>query len=100
MKVENKPLYALSIEEFIALIKKLIEETLESKEKSKQENVQQEEVFSINELAGFLRCSKVSIHNYKKIGMPFYRVGRKLLFKKTEVLKFMSTLKYKRVITA
>jgi hypothetical protein len=31
----------------------------------------------------------VSIHAYKKKGLPFYRVGRKVLFKKSEVLEFM-----------
>jgi hypothetical protein len=30
----------------------------------------------------------VSIHSYNKLGMSIYRVGRKLLFRKTEVLGF------------
>jgi hypothetical protein len=80
----------------------LIEETMsgnEEKNSQPQSDVKPgEEVFNIMELAKFLRCSKVSIHNYKKLGMPFYRIGRKLLFKKAEVLNFMRTLKHKRVI--
>ena len=103
MKQEQKPLYSLTIEEFITLTKKLIEETIsgkqgESNESNKDTNTK-EEVFNILELATFLRCSKVSIHNYKKLGMPFYRIGRKLLFKKAEVLNFMRTLKHKRIFS-
>ena len=102
MNTDQKPLYSLTIEEFITLTKKLIEETLRGKEGknslSQNDIKPSEEVFNIMELAKFLRCSKVSIHNYKKLGMPFYRIGRKLLFKKAEVLNFMKTLKHKRVI--
>lgn len=104
MNTEQKPLYTLTIEEFITLTKKLIAEGL-SRDKEENNTTNNngktdEEEFTILELAKFLRCSKVSIHNYKKLGMPFYRIGRKLLFKKTEVLNFMKTLKHKRVITA
>jgi preprotein translocase subunit Sss1 len=104
MKQEQQPLYTLTIEEFITLTKKLIEEAVnESKEESnisKKNNKPNDEEFTILELATFLRCSKVSIHNYKKLGMPFYRIGRKLIFSKAEVLNFMRGLKHKRVITA
>jgi hypothetical protein len=105
MKQEQRPLYALSIEEFITMTKKLIDEAISGKQRelnldnSDADRNTKEEVFNIKELANFLRCSKVSIHNYKKLGMPFYKIGRKLLFKKAEVLNFMKTLKHKRVIT-
>jgi excisionase family DNA binding protein len=103
MHGNQKPLFSLTIGEFIALNKTLINAVLNDKEEQK-ENVTEneksnEEHFSIKELANFLRCSKVSIHNYKKQGMPFYRIGRKILFKKLEVLNFMKSLKSKRVIT-
>ena len=104
MKQEQKPLYSLTIEEFITLTKKLIAEAIignkEENSISKYDIKQSDEEFNILELSKFLRCSKVSIHNYKKLGMPFYRIGRKLLFKKAEVLNFMKTLKHKRIIIA
>ena len=104
MNKDEKPLYTLTIEEFITLTKKLITEvisgTREENSLSNNPIKPSEEEFNILELAKFLRCSKVSVHNYKKLGMPFYKIGRKLLFKKTEVLNFMKTLKHKRVITA
>ena len=104
MKQEQKPLYSLTIEEFITLTKKLIAEAIsgnkEENSQSKNDIKPSDEEFTILELTKFLRCTKVSIHNYKKLGMPFYRIGRKLLFKKAEVLNFMKTLRHKRVITA
>lgn len=102
MNTDHKPLYSLTIGEFIALTKDLIEKAINEK-KQEQTLLEQslkrvEEHFSIKELADFLHCSKVSIHNYKKLGLPFYRIGRKILFKKQEVLNFMKGLKSKRVI--
>ena len=98
----NKPLYALTVGEFTELTKQLVEETLKENEQKKQADKEVEEdkadTFNILELAKFLRCSKVSIHNYKKLGMPFYRIGRKILFKRNEVLNFMKGLKNRRVI--
>ena len=101
MNKETQPLYSLTIGEFIALTRKLVEETISQRlttathEKSKPD---EEVTFNIKELASFLRCSKVSIHKYKKKGLPFYRIGRKILFKKSEILNFMNTLKNKRFI--
>jgi len=102
--MESKPLYSLTIKEFAELVKQLVEETLKEREQKKEADKNRDEekaeTFNILELAKFLRCSKVSIHNYKKLGMPFYRIGRKILFKKNEVLNFMKGLRNKRVIQA
>lgn len=102
MYSDTKPLFTLTIGEFIALTKELVNEALMQKEQEKKQAIEnatnKEEHFNIKELATFLKCSKVSIHQYKKIGLPFYRIGRKLLFKKTEVLNFMKGLRNKRVI--
>lgn len=100
MQTEQKPLFTLSIGEFMGMIKTLVEEAFNEKEQNEKQQKQKEsdEHFNIKQLAEFLRCSKVSIHKYKKKGMPFYRIGRKVLFKKQEVLNFMRTLGRKRVI--
>ena len=101
MVSETNPLYTLTVGEFITLAKNLVNEVLNQKEKENEalENEKnKEEHFNIIELARFLKCSKVSVHQYKKKGLPFYRIGRKILFKKTEVLNFMKTLRNKRVI--
>lgn len=103
MTQDQKPLYTLTIEEFITLTKKLIVEVIDAgrseEAKSTHNDLKQsDEMFTVLELKDFLRCSKVSIHNYKKLGLPFYKIGRKLLFKKAEVLQFMKTLNHKRFL--
>jgi hypothetical protein len=101
MNVDHKPLYALTIGEYITLTKTLINEAITEKGLAEQQFAQQakeDEHYTIKGLCAFLHCSKVSIHKYKKIGLPYYRLGRKILFKKQEVLNFMKGLKSKRVI--
>lgn len=101
MYPEQKPLYALTIGEFVELAKILVNEVLnERAEQGKKmgDGLQDgTEHFDIEELAAFLHCSKVSVHNYKRKGLPYYRIGRKILFKKQEVLDFMKKLKGKRI---
>lgn len=48
-------------------------EVLNQKQKDQEtENSgNKEEHFNISELAQFLKCSKVSVHKYKKKGLPF-----------------------------
>ena len=102
MNTDHKPLYSLTIGEFVAITKELIDKAIKEKEQAQtllSENLKgKDEHFTIKQLAAFLNCSKVSIHNYKKLGLPFYRIGRKILFKKQEVMNFMKGLKSKRVI--
>lgn len=99
MYSEQKPLFTLNIGEFMALVKQQVERGLqETQNKNPKLESEKDEHFNIKQLAEFLKCSKVSVHNYKHKGMPFYRIGRKILFKKSEVLNFMKTLKGKNVI--
>jgi excisionase family DNA binding protein len=105
MANDEMPVYALSIREFKGLVKLLVNEVLKERaifEHDKQGNnaSNNEDTLSTKELCAYLKCTTMSIHNYKKLGLPFYKLGRKLLFKKAEVLEFMATLKSKRVIHA
>lgn len=98
MQKEEKPLFSLTVEEFMVITKRLVNDALREIKVAPEEVLSIEdgiEHFTIKELAAFLRCSIVSIHNYKKMGMPFYRVGRKVLFKKQEVLAFMKSINSK-----
>jgi len=83
----SKPLYSLTVGEFRTLIQDALKGAIP--EQPQPRIVDQEEHFTIEQLKQFLNCSKVTLHNYKKKGLPYYRIGRKLLFKKTEVLEFM-----------
>ncbi len=49
------------------------------------------EEFTITELADYLKCTKATIHTYKKRGIfPYYQTGRTVFLKKTEVDKSQS----------
>jgi excisionase family DNA binding protein len=55
--------------------------------------VDQEERFTIAQLAEYLKCSKVTIHAYKNNGVfPFYKAGRTVFFKRSEVDEAMSSV--------
>ncbi|WP_371416396.1 excisionase family DNA-binding protein [Pedobacter sp. L105] len=51
----------------------------------------------MKELAVYLECSKSTVHRYKdNKAIPYYQVGRKVSFKKSEVDKARSSLKKRR----
>jgi excisionase family DNA binding protein len=56
------------------------------------ENSPEKEItFSIPELANYLKCTKATIHAYKKRGIfPYYQTGRTVFFKKSEVDKALA----------
>lgn len=83
----NKPLYALTIGEFIELLQTNVKSAVP--QMPEPETFDREEHFTIDQVVAFLNCSKVTLHKYKKNGLPFYRIGRKVLFNKSEVLEFM-----------
>lgn len=98
MYADHKPLFTLTVGEYTALTRTLVERVLSENKQNEIKPVaepERGEHLNIKQLAEFLSCSKMSVHNYKKMGMPFYRIGRKILFKKTEVLQFMKMLKDK-----
>lgn len=46
--------------------------------------------FTIEGLTQFLGCSEQTIHTYKRDkGLPYFKEGRTVLFKKSEVLEWM-----------
>ncbi|MFZ5553158.1 MAG: helix-turn-helix domain-containing protein [Bacteroidota bacterium] len=83
----DKPIFALTVGEFTQLVKESVKEIIPVTPQEKPEN--QDEHLTMDQLTKFLSCSKVTVHNYKNLGLPYFRVGRKLLFKKSEVLDFM-----------
>lgn len=83
----KKPLYSLTVEEYIALMKYIRKDEPDTGATKSADSLDHH--FTITQLQVFLSCSKVTIHAYKKKGLPYYRIGRKVLFKKSEVLEFM-----------
>jgi excisionase family DNA binding protein len=55
-----------------------------------------DELMSIEEVQTFLHVSKVTIHKWKKRGrIKSYRIGRKIYFKKNEILNSMGSVNTK-----
>lgn len=55
---------------------------------------EEDELLSIEEVANLLGVSKVTIHHRKRMGkIPFYRSGRRIYFKKSEVLASLQSSK-------
>lgn len=93
MKTNEDPLFTLSIGEFMERIKIIVEDIVNRKQEvsviSKPDEAKDEH-FSILQLCRFLGCTKATIHNYKKRGLPWFGIGKKILFKKSDVMNFLS----------
>lgn len=77
---------AMPINELLELIEKRIINGIE-KYYTKPPPTNTDELLSIEEACALLRVSKVTIHKWKKKKLiTFYRIGRKIYFKKTELL--------------
>lgn len=77
-------------------IKDGVQEVLkkESSNSSKSEN--EEDLLNIEDVQKIFRVSKVTIHKWKKAGLlPYYKVNRKLYFKKSEVINSLEHKKRK-----
>ena len=74
-------------------IEKIIQEGLQNYfQNTKIESSEKEadKLFSIRELAIYLKCSIATIHAYKKRkAIPYFQIGRKVFFKKSDVDKVL-----------
>ncbi len=51
-----------------------------------EQSLSPEQKFSIKELAAYLKCTKATIHSYKRRKVfPYYQTGRTVYFKKSEI---------------
>lgn len=80
----------IKLDELQSLIQESVRVALSENQQSKTKNVPQSHAddlkLNIKQLAEYLHCSLPTIHKYKKDGViPFYRLGRKVYFKKSEI---------------
>ena len=76
----------MSVQELKDLISKCVQECLQ--EHLKQAPPEDDTLLKIDAIAKYLGVSKVTIHTWKKQGkIPFHRMGRRVYFKKSEILK-------------
>ncbi len=57
---------------------------------NKRQEMEQDELLTIEDVQKIFRVSKVTIHKWKKKGLiPYYKVNRKLYFKRSEIFESM-----------
>ena len=82
-------------EDLESLIKKCLKEVLKDYLlENAQQETEKEEILSIEDVQKIFNVSKVTIHKWKKKGLiPYYKMNRKLYFKRSEIL---GSLKHKK----
>ena len=81
-----------SIEEFEGIIRSVMIELLK-KHFEKTSSDKPDEVLNREQVLEFLGCSSPTLINHQKNGLPFFRLGRSVYFKKTEILEFAKVKK-------
>jgi len=85
--MENYILSPISLEHFELLIKKSVTAAL-TQTQSIPDPTEESQQFTISELAAYLKCTKATIHAYKKRGIfKYYQTGRTIFFKRQDVDK-------------
>jgi|GEM_PF-5596398 len=94
---EDKPLYALNVGDFKILMAEIMQANSNPLPEQPQQSEPVKEDYSISEIAKRLRVSEGTIHRYKnnKV-LPFYKAGRTVFFKITEVEEALSSAPKKK----
>jgi len=87
---------SLNVEELTEILKKCIYEAFSSKNKEIPKEISSDDLLNIEDIQKIFNVSKVTVHKWKKKGLiPFYKMNRKVYFKKSEVIDSMSHKKRK-----
>lgn len=93
--MQNIILSPISLESFEQLIKKSVTAAL-ALTQTIPTPIEDQQQFTISELADYLKCTKATIHAYKKRGIfKYYQTGRTVFFKKHEIDKALEVGKKK-----
>jgi len=89
--MEQILLTSITLEELLDKITERINMALSIKTSGKKETPTPEDLLTIEDLERLFKVSKVTIHKWEKRGLiPFYKVNRKVYFKRIEVINSMS----------
>ena len=95
----KQPIYMLTVEQFSDLVRDLITEKQISQNNEQTDTADNnEDMMTVESLSEFLHCSQATVFNHRKKGwLPQpYQVGRKVVWKKSEVVEFLKTPVNKR----
>lgn len=90
---------SLSTEDLKDLIRETLDEKLSQVQKPEQETLpEDEQLLNPTETVAMLRISKVTLQKWMKADkLPYLRMGRKVYFKKSEVIKALNNFRKFRV---
>lgn len=89
-------LTSITLNELLDKITERINIALSIKTSERKETQAPEDLLTIEDLERLFKVSKVTIHKWKKRGLiPFYKMNRKVYFKRSEVINSMSHKKRK-----
>lgn len=89
--MNNIILTTLSNEELIELISSSLKSVLENTNQNPP--TPDEQLIKIDEVCELFKVSKPTIFEWKKAGkLPFYRIGRRVYFKKNEIMDCMKSI--------
>jgi hypothetical protein len=87
---------SFNVEELTGIIQKCITEILSTKAKKTSDDAVNDDLLNIEDIQKLFNVSKVTVHKWKKKGLiPFYKMNRKVYFKKSEVINAMTHKKRK-----
>jgi len=94
--MEQILLTSITLEELLDKITERINIAISIKTSERKETPTPEDLLTIEDMIGLFKVSKVTIHKWKKRGLiPFYKMNRKVYFKRSEVINSMSYKKRK-----
>lgn len=94
--MEQTVFISLKIDELTELIRKGVTDAFSSQTKGKELISSEDDLLKIEDIQRIFNVSKVTVHKWKKKGLiPFYKMNRKVYFKKSEVISSMNHKKRK-----
>ena len=87
---------SLNVEELTDIIRKCLSEMAINGNRETVNVAPSDDLLNIEDIQKIFNVSKVTVHKWKKKGLiPFYKMNRKVYFKKSEVIDSMSHKKRK-----
>ncbi len=77
-------------------IESSVKKAINEKFKSINNNASEDTLIATSELQKFISISKSAIEGLKEKGMPYYKIGDSVRFKKQEVLQFLQQYKIEK----
>jgi len=94
--MENAILISMNADDLRGMISDCIKDALTLERQDKVPEPIPEDLLSIEDIQKVFKVSKVTVHKWKKKGLlPFYKMNRKVYFKKSEVIDAMQHKKRK-----